>query len=165
MPEEKSGGGWNFWGSFMYRKRVWVQALPWFQICARGRYAEGTGGKSWKGLFSGPFPTESRAGIFHFLEIVTGWLVPSTGQKIIVPPGWYLPPLAENGFLQSRKGAENTKEKSRQCFTYFSTGTWKKWAQFVASFPECPSQTTHPSPFTTEAPFTLETETPWTLKF
>ncbi len=25
----------------------------------------------------------------------------------------------------------------------------KKWAQFVASFPECPSQTTHPSPFTT----------------
>jgi hypothetical protein len=30
---------------------------------------------------------------------VTGWLVPSTGQKI---------PLAENRFLQARKRAENT---------------------------------------------------------
>jgi len=32
----------------------------------------------------------------------------------------YLPPqkiaLAENRFLQTGKGAENTKEKSRQCF-------------------------------------------------
>jgi len=60
-------------------------------------------------------------GFFHFLEIVTGWLVPSTGQKIPLQLGWYLPPqklpLAENRFLQARKGAENTKEKkSRQCF-------------------------------------------------
>jgi hypothetical protein len=31
-------------------------------------------------------------GFFHFLEIVTGWLVPSTGQKIPVQPGWHLPP-------------------------------------------------------------------------
>jgi hypothetical protein len=30
---------------------------------------------------------------FHFLEIVTDWLVPSAGQKIPVQPGWYLPPL------------------------------------------------------------------------
>jgi len=29
---------------------------------------------------------------FHFLEIVTGWLVPSTGEKIPVLPGWFLPP-------------------------------------------------------------------------
>jgi hypothetical protein len=39
-----------------------------------------------------------------------------------VQPGWYLPlqkiPLAENRFLQAGKGAENTKEKSRQCFTH-----------------------------------------------
>jgi len=53
---------------------------------------------------------------------VTGWLVPSTGQKISVQPGWYLPPqkipLAENRFLQAGEGAENTKEKSRQCFTW-----------------------------------------------
>jgi hypothetical protein len=52
---------------------------------------------------------------FHFLEIVTGWLVPSAGQKIAVEPDWYLPPqkipLAENRFLQAGKGAENTKEK------------------------------------------------------
>jgi hypothetical protein len=34
--------------------------------------------------------------------------------------GWYFPPqkipLAENTFLQAGKGAENAKEKSRQCF-------------------------------------------------
>jgi hypothetical protein len=58
-------------------------------------------------------------GFFHFLEIVTGLLVPSVGQKIPVQPGWYLPPqkipLAENRFLQAGKGAENAKEKSRQC--------------------------------------------------
>ncbi len=63
----------------------------------------------------------SELGFFHFLEIVIGWLVPSTGQKIPVQPGWYLPPqkipLAENTFLQAGKGAENTKEKSRQYFT------------------------------------------------
>jgi hypothetical protein len=52
---------------------------------------------------------------FHFLEIVTGWVVPSAGQKIPVQRGWYLPPqkipLSENRFLQTSKGAENTKEK------------------------------------------------------
>jgi hypothetical protein len=51
---------------------------------------------------------------------VTGWLLPSTGQKIPVQPGWYLPPqkilLAENRFLLVGKGAKNTKEKFRQCF-------------------------------------------------
>ncbi len=52
-------------------------------------------------------------------------LVPSAGQKIPVQSGWYLPPhknppipLAENRFLQARKGAENTKEKSWQCFIH-----------------------------------------------
>ncbi len=67
------------------------------------------------------FLSKAELGFFHFLEIVTGWLVPSAGQKIPVQPGWYLPlqkiPLAENRFLQAGKGAENTKEKSRQCFT------------------------------------------------
>jgi hypothetical protein len=56
-------------------------------------------------------------GFFHFLEIVTGWLLPSAGQKIPVQPGWYFPPLkiplAENRFLQAGKGAKNRKEKSR----------------------------------------------------
>jgi hypothetical protein len=45
---------------------------------------------------------------------VTVWLIPSTGQKIPVQPGWYLPqrkiPLDENRFLQAGKGPENTKE-------------------------------------------------------
>jgi hypothetical protein len=64
---------------------------------------------------------------------VTGWLVPSPGQKILVQPGCYLPPQkiplaenrflqtdkgVENRFLQTDKGAENTNEKSRQCFMY-----------------------------------------------
>jgi len=48
------------------------------------------------------------------------WLVPSAGQKIPVERGWYLPPqkvpLAENRFLHAGNGADNTKEKSRQCF-------------------------------------------------
>jgi len=51
---------------------------------------------------------------------VTGWLVPWAGEKIPIQPGWYLPPqkipLAENRFLQAGMRAENTKEKSRQCF-------------------------------------------------
>jgi hypothetical protein len=48
-------------------------------------------------------------------------VVPSAGQNIPAQPDWYLPPwkipLAENRFLQAGKGAENTKKKSRQCFT------------------------------------------------
>jgi hypothetical protein len=49
------------------------------------------------------------------------WYLPLV-RRSPVQPGWYLPPqkdslLAENNrFLQTRKGAENTKEKSRQCF-------------------------------------------------
>jgi len=62
-------------------------------------------------------------GFLHFLEIVTSWLVPSAGQKISVQPGWYLPlqkiPLAEDRFLQTGKGAENTKEKSRAVLYVF----------------------------------------------
>jgi len=50
---------------------------------------------------------------------VTGWLVPSASQKIPAQPGLYLPSqkilLAENRFLQTGKGAENTKEKSMHC--------------------------------------------------
>jgi hypothetical protein len=58
---------------------------------------------------------KERAGIFHFLETVTGWLVPSAGQKILVQPGWYLPrhkiPLAENRFLEG--GRELNKYKGK----------------------------------------------------
>jgi len=64
------------------------------------------------------FLSKAELEFFHFLEMVKGWLVPSTGQKIPVQPGWYLPPqtipLAENSFLQASNGPENTKEKSRQ---------------------------------------------------
>ncbi len=68
------------------------------------------------------FLRKAELGFFHFLEIVTSSLVPSAGQKIPVQPGWYLPlekiPLAANRFLRGGRGAENTKEKSRQCFTF-----------------------------------------------
>jgi hypothetical protein len=68
------------------------------------------------------FLSKGELGFFHFLEIVTDWLVRFAGQKISVQPGWYFPPqkipLAENMFLQVRKEAENTKEKSRQRFTF-----------------------------------------------
>jgi hypothetical protein len=71
----------------------------------------------------GIFPRKAELGFCHFLEIVIGWLVvPSDGQKIPASVAWYLSPpkipLAENRFLQTGNGAENTKEKSRQCFTY-----------------------------------------------
>jgi len=63
------------------------------------------------------FLSKEELEFFDLLEIVTGWLVPSTGQKIPVQSAWYLPrqtiPLAENRFLQAGNGAENTKEKSR----------------------------------------------------
>jgi len=36
------------------------------------------------------FLHKAELGFFHCLEIVTGWLVPSAGQKIPVQPGWYL---------------------------------------------------------------------------
>jgi len=51
------------------------------------------------------FLRKAELGFFHFLEIVTSWLVPSAGEKIA---------LAQNRFLRAGKGAENTKEKSRQ---------------------------------------------------
>jgi hypothetical protein len=66
------------------------------------------------------FLSKAELRFFHFFEIVTRWLVRSAGQKIPVQSGCYLPPqkilLAENRFLQVGKGAENTKEKFRQCF-------------------------------------------------
>jgi hypothetical protein len=65
---------------------------------------------------------KAELGFFHFSEMVTGWSVPYDCQKIPVKRGWYLSPqkipLAENRFFQTGNGAENTKEKSRQCFTY-----------------------------------------------
>jgi hypothetical protein len=75
------------------------------------------------------FLCKAELGFFHFLEIVTGWLLPSAaGQKIPVQPGWYLPPQkiphAQNRFLRAGKGAENTKEKSRQWFTKIENAPW-----------------------------------------
>ncbi len=36
------------------------------------------------------FLCKAELGFFHFLEIVTGWLLPSARQKIPEQPGWYL---------------------------------------------------------------------------
>jgi len=35
------------------------------------------------------FLGEAELGLFHFLEKVTGWLVPSAGQKVPVQPGTF----------------------------------------------------------------------------
>jgi hypothetical protein len=82
---------------------------------------------------------------------VTGWLVPSARQKIPVRPGQYLPPqkvsLAENRFLQACKGAENTKEKSRQCSTYSEGGTFAPYMNTLATKEE--GNALNPKPFTT----------------
>jgi hypothetical protein len=67
------------------------------------------------------FLRRAELGFFHFLEILTGWLVPSIGQKIPVQPSWHLRPqkipLVGSRFLQVGKGAENAKEISSQWFT------------------------------------------------
>ncbi len=60
-------------------------------------------------------------GFFHFLEMEAGLLVPSGGQKILVQPGWYLPPpqkipLAENRFLRAGK-VRKYNGKIHVCFT------------------------------------------------
>ncbi len=45
-----------------------------------------------------------KMGFFHFLEIVTSWLVPSAGQMILIQPSWYLPHsrscLLKTGFFR-----------------------------------------------------------------
>jgi len=69
-------------------------------VCPRP-VSQGNRSKITEGPVLGSF---SKLGAFHFSEIVTGWLVPSAGQKIPVEPGWYLQPqkilLAENRSLQ-----------------------------------------------------------------
>jgi hypothetical protein len=71
---------------------------------------------------------------------VTGYGVPSTGQKIPVQPGWHLPPqkvlLAKNKLLQAGKGAENSKEKFQQC----STDSHESYnTRILISFTSCTS--------------------------
>ncbi len=39
---------------------------------------------------------KAELGFFHILEIVTGWLVPSAGQKIPLQPGWLVPSTTED---------------------------------------------------------------------
>jgi hypothetical protein len=72
---------------------------------------------------SGPFPTlRAELGCFHFLEIVTGWMVPShwsVRRSQYSLAGTFhrgKSRLLKTGFFRQVKGAENTKEKSRQCF-------------------------------------------------
>jgi hypothetical protein len=50
-------------------------------------------------LRSFAFLRKAELGFFHFLEIVTGWLVPSTVEEKRRSP-----PLVENRFLQAGKG-------------------------------------------------------------
>jgi hypothetical protein len=50
-------------------------------------------------------------------------MIPSSGQKIPVQLGWYLPPqkvpLAENKFFQTQNGAENIKETVHAMLSVF----------------------------------------------
>ncbi len=70
-------------------------------------------------------------GFFHFLEIVTGWLVPSAGQKIPVQHGWYLPPqkipLAEYRFLQQARELKIPRKNQGSLYVFVCN-----------SFLECP---------------------------
>jgi hypothetical protein len=57
--------------------------------------AEGTGQKA-------------ELGFFHFVEIVTGWLVPSTAEE---------PACCKTGFFRHVRELKIQRKKSRQCFT------------------------------------------------
>jgi hypothetical protein len=101
-------------GTCLYRRRAYTQVLF---LC-----------KAELGSFSLFRNSDWLAGtVCRSEDPRTTWLVPSASQKIPIQPGWYLPlqkiPLAENRFVQAGKGAENTKEKSRQCFTAEGRGS------------------------------------------
>jgi hypothetical protein len=51
---------------------------------------------------------------------MTGRLIPSIAQY----------PFVENRFLQTGKGVENTKEKSRQCFTFWNRLPHYHWIEW-----------------------------------
>jgi hypothetical protein len=59
-------------------KTTLYSSLSLRDLCPRP-VGRGTGRKSQKGLYSGPFPM---LGFFPFQKIVTGWLVPCVCQKI-----------------------------------------------------------------------------------
>ncbi len=67
----------------MYRRRAWVQRLifGWGQ---RLREQIENHGRAYTQVL---FLLKAKLGFFHFLAIVTGWLVPSADQKIPVQPG------------------------------------------------------------------------------
>jgi hypothetical protein len=92
---------------FMYRKRAWVQALPWFEICAEGTCQKLLKGTTVLRSFSLFGNSDRLAGNFSWSEDRrTAWLLPSTTE---------VPTCSKQ--VSSGNGAENTKEKSRQCFT------------------------------------------------
>jgi len=68
------------------------------------------------------FLRKSELGFFHFLEIVqAGWYLPLVrrSQYSLAPTSHHRKSrLRKRGFFRQNKGAENKKEKSRQCFTY-----------------------------------------------
>jgi hypothetical protein len=71
---------------------------------------------------SGPFPTESRPGVFSLFrnsDRLAGSIFPwSKGWQCRLAGTFHRrrSRFAENRFLQAGKAAENTNEKSRQCF-------------------------------------------------
>jgi hypothetical protein len=69
----------NFMGTHWEQKKSNFRPVPLAQLANHGK-------ASTQFLFL----CKAELGFFHFLEIVTGWLVPSAGHKIPVQPDWYL---------------------------------------------------------------------------
>ncbi len=94
------------WCGIMYRRRAWVER-PFHDLRSvhkAGRPREQVKNHR-RACTQILFLCKAELGFFHFLEIVTGWLVvPYAGRKIPVQRGLYLPPqkvsLAENRFLR-----------------------------------------------------------------
>jgi len=104
IPSQREGSSLHQEGITCTRKAS-VQAVPHLRCvpeAGRPREPVENHGRACTHIL---FLSKAELGIVHLLEIVTGWLVPSTIKD---------PACCENRFLKAGKGAENTKEKSRQ---------------------------------------------------
>jgi hypothetical protein len=74
---------WEFSAYFLYRRRACgdLRSVP---EADRSREQVQKHGRACTQVL---FLCKAELGLFHFLEIMTGWLVPSAGQKITIEPG------------------------------------------------------------------------------
>jgi hypothetical protein len=76
------------------------------------------------------FQSTAELGFFHFLEIVTGWLVPSAGTF-----HRRRSPLLKTGFSRQIRELKLQMKNSRECFTYADKGSFVQVPRFATKVP------------------------------